>query len=89
MDECEPLRQGRRGWSADSEFNVGCNLEGGAAPDYPAAADWYRRAANAGHGSAAVNLSGMYTIGHAGPGTKYLPRHPSFRPEVLEINCIF
>ena len=37
-------------------FNLGCCLDSGegmAAPDHPAAADWYRRAADAGHGSAA------------------------------------
>jgi len=37
--------------------------KGVAAPDYPAAADWYRRAAGAGDGEAAVNLSNMYTLG--------------------------
>jgi TPR repeat protein len=34
-----------------------------AAPDSPAAADWYRRAADAGIASAAVNLCDMYTVG--------------------------
>jgi len=37
--------------------------EGVAAPDYPAAADWYRRAADAGIGQAAANLSNMYRLG--------------------------
>jgi len=37
--------------------------EGVAAPDYPAAADWYRRAAVAGDGDAAFNLAGMYAVG--------------------------
>jgi len=36
---------------------------GVAAPDYPAAADWYRRAADAGVGQSASNLSHMYTVG--------------------------
>jgi TPR repeat protein len=34
-----------------------------AAPDYLAAADWYRRAAEAGHGAAAFNLCNMYALG--------------------------
>jgi len=34
-----------------------------AAPDYPAAADWYRRAADAGYGAAAHNLCTMYLVG--------------------------
>jgi len=37
--------------------------EGVAAPDYPAAAGWYRRAADAGVGDAAVNLCNLYTLG--------------------------
>jgi len=47
-------------------FNLGLCLDKGqgvAAPDYPAAADWYRRAAEADHGGAANNLSNMYTLG--------------------------
>jgi len=45
---------------------LGCEIdkgEGVAAPDYPAAADWYRRAADAGHGGAANNLCNMYFVG--------------------------
>jgi len=34
-----------------------------AVPDYPAALDWYRRAADAGIGEAAMNLCSMYTLG--------------------------
>ena len=37
--------------------------EGMAAPDYRAAADWYRRAADVGHGEAAASLSNMYGVG--------------------------
>jgi len=47
-------------------YNLGCSLdkgEGVAAPDYPAAAEWYRRAADAGQGVAAMNLSVMYQVG--------------------------
>ena len=47
-------------------FNVGTMIEcakGVGAPDYPAAADWYRRAADAGEGNAANNLCQMYTVG--------------------------
>jgi len=36
---------------------------GGAAPDYPAAAAWFERAATAGHELAANNLCNMYTVG--------------------------
>ena len=53
-------------------FHVGCCLdkgEGVAAPDYPAASDWYRRAAEVGHPEAANNLSAMYIVSAAvGPG---------------------
>ncbi len=51
-------------------FNIGALIEQGlgvAAPDYPAAADWYRRAADAGHRDAANNLSQMYSVGCGGP----------------------
>ena len=47
-------------------FALGASLEGMegvAAPDYPAAAVWYRRAADLGDGMAANNLSSMYTFG--------------------------
>ena len=37
--------------------------EGVAAPDCPAAADWYSRAAAAGVGQAAYNLCTMYAVG--------------------------
>jgi TPR repeat protein len=37
--------------------------EGEVVPDYPAAADWYRRAADAGQGDAANNLAVMYQVG--------------------------
>ena len=50
-------------------FDLGCSLEEGegvAAPDHPAAADWFRRAADAGDGKAAKNLSHMYTLGREG-----------------------
>ena len=40
--------------------------EGVAAPDYPAAAGWYRSAAEAGDENAANNLSNMYTAGRGG-----------------------
>ena len=47
-------------------FNLGALLDQGkgvAAPDYPAAAEWYRRAADAGDGDAAMNLGNMYMLG--------------------------
>jgi len=37
--------------------------EGVVAADSPAAADWYRRAAAAGNGEAAIDLSAMYAVG--------------------------
>ena len=63
--------QGRRGWVAASDVNLGAMLDHGkgvAAPDYPAAADWYRRAADAGDGAAAMHLCRMYMAGRGGPG---------------------
>jgi TPR repeat protein len=50
-------------------FNLGRSLnlgEGVAAPDFPAAAYWYRRAADAGIGAAAANLSSLYILGSGG-----------------------
>jgi hypothetical protein len=47
-------------------FDLGVNLdkgEGVPAPDYPAAAGWYRRAADAGDEMAARNLSCSYMVG--------------------------
>jgi TPR repeat protein len=46
-------------------FELGCHIDQGygVVPDYPAAAEWYRRAADAGHGGAANNLCHMYTLG--------------------------
>jgi TPR repeat protein len=47
-------------------FMLALSLEVGgevAAPDCPAAVDWYRRAAVAGDSEAAVNLSLMYSVG--------------------------
>jgi len=50
----------------DAMFDYGNCLDQGkgvAAPDYPAAAGWYRRAADAGEGRGARNLSLMYAVG--------------------------
>ena len=47
-------------------FCLGCTLdkgEGIAAPDYPAAAVWYKRVADAGDAASANNLSSMYMVG--------------------------
>jgi TPR repeat protein len=47
-------------------FDLGCWLDQGAglaAPDYPAAAEWLRRAADAGVGVTAQNLANMYALG--------------------------
>ena len=67
-------------------YMVGCcldNWQGVAAPDYPAAADWYRRAADAGDAAAANNLSAMYSVGRgrawrAMPATSSPHSFPSF-----------
>jgi hypothetical protein len=42
--------------------------KGVAAPDSAAAANWFRRAADAGVGVAAVNLATMYAVGRGRPG---------------------
>jgi len=83
-------RQGRRDRPAECEFNLGCRLDrgvGGAAPDYPAAAGWCRRAADAGVGDAAVNLHTMYTVGR-GRAWQIMPmparHHPHFSPSFLQ-----
>jgi len=47
-------------------FELGCHLnegQGVAAPDYPAAAGWFKRAAGVGHGDAASNLNRYYNFG--------------------------
>jgi len=60
-------------------FGLGTMLDRGvgvAAPDYPAAASWYRRAADAGDGHAAQNLAAMYAVGrgrswHKNPASSF------------------
>jgi len=50
----------------EAMFLAGVYLDQGkgmAASDYPAAAVWYRRAADEGHGPAAFNLCHMYNTG--------------------------
>jgi len=53
-------------------YNLGTILEQGGegmvAQDLPAAADWYRRAADAGREDAAMNLCIMYTLGRGWAG---------------------
>ena len=49
----------------EAMFSLGCCLdmgEGVAAPDYPAAAGWYRRAVDAGGGGAAANLASNLAV---------------------------
>ena len=61
-------------------FHIGVCLDEGqgvAAPDYPAAAEWYRRAAAAGHGYAAYNLGMAVQVDPIkpmlkAPGTQFL-----------------
>jgi len=62
----------------DAMVILGCHLDEGqgvAAPDYPAAAGWFRRAAESGHKTAANNLSNMYFLGRrrAGTGAQQTP----------------
>ena len=62
----EWLTKGAKAGLPRAMFNLGCSLdkgEGMAAPDYPAAVGWHKRAADAGNASAAVNLSSMYVVG--------------------------
>ena len=69
-------------------FNAGTSLDEGrgvAAPDYPAALDWYRRAASDGNGEAAVNLC-WPRWGLADNACHGIPPH--FRPLFLELNSI-
>ena len=56
--------------------------------DYPAAAGWYRRAADAGDADSANNLSAMYSVGRGrGLGKQSLPRRPPhLSPSFLEIS---
>jgi len=73
-------------------YNLGVCLEEGegvSAPDYPAAAGWYRLAADAGDRDAAVNLNHMYTVGrgwawHIMPATS----PPHFRPSFPELDGV-
>ena len=76
------VHQGRRAGLPKAMFNLGTLLDQGkgvAAPDYPAAADWCRRAADGGGKEAAFNLSNMYAVGRGG-AWQVLPRHPHCRP---------
>ena len=73
------VRQGRRGRVAGRDVQQGVLLDKGdgvAAPDYPAAAGWYTRAADAGIGSAAVNLTSMYSVGR-GWAWQIMPASPA------------
>ena len=58
--------QGAEAWLPNAMFGLGCRLdrgEGVGAPDCPAAAGWFRRAADAGSWAAASSLSHMYAVG--------------------------
>ena len=75
-----------------AKFNLGICLEKGegvAAPDYPAAADWYRRAAEADHGGAANNLANLYALGRGRVGRAEDVCHvilPHCSPSFLELD---
>jgi hypothetical protein len=67
----EWLTKGAEAGLPKAMFHLGYMLDAGkgvAEPNYPAAAGWYRRAADAGFEDAANNLSVMYTIGRPGRG---------------------
>jgi len=69
-------------------LKLGRLLEDGngvAAPDSAAAAGWYRRAANAGVGDAAKNLSHMYALGR---GRAWQIMLAALYPSFLELNSI-
>ena len=60
------FEKGAKAGLPDAMFALGCSLDTGdgvAAPDYPAAAGWYTRAAVAGHPAAASNLHTMSAVG--------------------------
>ena len=72
-------RKGAEAGLPKSMFSFGCSLDMGqgvAAPDYLAAGDWYRRAADAGDWGAANNLSHMYAVGR-GWAWKLMPARSS------------
>jgi TPR repeat protein len=62
--------------------NLLAGREGVAAPDYPAAADWFRRAANAGIGNAGMNLCAMYNAG-SGRAGRIMPVTSSSTSQIL------
>jgi len=67
-------------------FRLGFCLDSGeglAAPDYPAAAGWYKRAADAGNWDAAHNLCTMYTVGRGGAWKSVLTSSPILVPLIL------
>ena len=69
-------------------YNLGCCLDQGegVVANYPAAADWYKRAADAGFGSAAHNLSSMFTLGR-GRAWQIMPATSSHsRPSSSELD---
>ena len=60
------LEKGAETGLPQAMYNLGCCFDRGkgvAAPDYLVAADWYRRAADAGDADAAFNMSHMSTVG--------------------------
>jgi hypothetical protein len=64
---------------ASLRYNKG---EGAAAPNYPAATGWYRRAADAGVVEAAFNLFSCYAIGR-GRTWQIMPATSSSKLETL------
>jgi TPR repeat protein len=69
-------------------FNIGVLLERGEAaeaPDYRAAAGWYRRAANAGDAASAFNLCTLYTVGR-GRAWQIMPATSHRRPSIHDLN---
>jgi len=70
-------------------FMLGAMLDKGGgeeAPDYPAAAGWYRRAVDAGVGDAAHNLSTMYIVGRGRAWLQMPATFPHIRLSFLEFN---
>jgi len=61
--------------------------KGVAPPDYLAAVDWYRRAADAGNGEAACALSNLYTFGRGRNGRICLPHFRRILSKVVSYNA--
>jgi len=87
----ECLSKGAEAGLPNAMHNFACGLpegKGMAAPDYVAAAGWYKRAADGGDAKAANNLSHMYQLGCGKVWQIMLATSsPLFRPSFIE-ECV-